>query len=277
MEKKSDISLVKTVVHFYGIFGFFSYIKKYLLIILIPFYLVAIICFAKVFIEFMSVIDVSFIGLIIYALYFIHIIMFTLQSLRNAYTQEPLWSSVFSDVEAFDFLMKEHGSLHEEPVYKFYATIIVSNVVYIPFHFLTQSTKWKSWDYELVMAIIYSDLVFLQIIVTILVLKKILNIIEIRYDFFKTEIKKALSPTNETVWNVHKFNSSFLLLDTIVEKVNELFGKKILAIVTLTFLYVLACFQFSLLEDHRNEFKDLVITISAVGELLTLLVSIYLN
>lgn len=267
MKKKPDYILLKNVLFFYSIFGFFPRIKKIKLLILIILHLVGVISFVNVYREFSSISGISYIGLTILALYFIYMVIFNVQCLRDAYDQHLPWNCFFSDIEAFDFIMKEQNFAHEEPFFKYNGMLIGTNIIYIPFHILTFS-NWEIWSYQLVITIIYGYFMNVQVIVTLLVLQKAIRLIEIRYEVFKRDFEIVYpTSTAERSWNVKRLSGSHLLLDAMVKKVNELFGKKIFLIITISVLYLLIAFQMSLLEG-RSDFKYFKTLLSSNGSIL---------
>lgn len=272
MMESDDVILLKTVVRCYGYIGNFSNSKRIRLIILIPFHFIGIVCFTYLYGSYLKLINVSFIGLIIYKSYLIIIVLYDASYLKGVFTQETLWSSFFSDVEAFDVLIGEKTIFLKTAIYKYYSLFILSNVSFITGHLLMCSLAKNYIDfYQLVIAFIYSDLALLHIIGTTLVLQKIFQLLIKRHTLLETKIREAFTPTSRGIenWNVQNLELLYSLLDSMIKKINKVFGQKILALILAAFLYILGCFQFILLEDSQEKFKDIV-TVTGSGVLMVL-------
>lgn len=72
---------------------------------------------------------------------------------------------------------------------------------------------------------------------------------------------------------MQNLETSYFLLNTMIKKLNEVYGQKILTLIVGTFLYILGWFQLMLLEDSQGKFKDIVNVTGAIVLMVLFLVS----
>lgn len=275
IKEKDDIVLLKYAIRFYGYIGTFPYIKKYKLIVLLPFYLVILTCFAKSYLESQEELYSSYVGLVIHISFICFLICFSLVSLKDSYRKEKLWNQFFKNVEVFDFFMNRQDITLKVNVYKYYCKFVFCNLLYLAFVLFRYSQKFKIWHVQQIIGVIYILLLCNQMYITTLFLEKLFKVLEKRYDFLKRKLGEVYGTGSRInlFWNNQQLKRLHLLLYTTGEKTNEIFGKHVLLIIVITFLFLIACFQHVLLEKSQKKFAE-ISDFTAVIQMIIFLVSL---
>lgn len=242
--KKRDIVLFKKVAHFYSYLGNFPYIQKKNKLLLVAYYIIAITCFLKVLVN-LNLIFSSKIGLVICASFLFLNVVFSLLCLRNVFVHETLWNNLFTDVDTFDFIVKEEKVSLTETVYKFYLKFAIVTVGFFSMYILTFALHNRDNHYKIIGASYYF-LVNMQLTITTISIDKLLMIIGKRFDLLKRILRETyiFREPNKDIRNKQQLITLYLLLMNMVKKTNGIFGQKILIILFSAFLCVILCFHF---------------------------------
>lgn len=269
--EQDDVVLLKDVIHFYSFVGNYPPKKKYKWILLTSYHIVSIIMLVNMF---LSTLQLSIVGYFIYIVNVTLSVIFSLISLKNSHSHKSLLHEFFSDLESFDCIMKRKTFYVKEVVHKYYWKYVFGNVFYIIVHASSFSTL-KDFSFPQVILITYFFVVSMQIFVTASVLKSILDILERRYDFLIREIKQfSLCPRDDNgFWASYQLKACHLLLTNLVEKINEIFGHRILLILIITLLSIIGCFQWAVFESSQ-EFNNYRIIFSSGSQVIIFWVSI---
>lgn len=274
MPKNKDIDVLKKALRFYSWTGTHPCIKNYILIIMIPFHIVGIMFFAKVYYYTLTRFNVYFIGIVLYFLNFLAVILFNYICLKTTSSGAMLWNDLLNQIEAFDIKMNDQTNYNEKSVGRYLLKISLGFVFYI--------TEYGGYilmnnitDYQEIIGISYLCYLDIQIFATTTTLVKFSQILGKRYDILKTKIRDVYLTAKADInfWNGQNFESSYLLLIDIIRKMNKVYGQRIFVIVIKTFLYGLGCFQLMLLGHSQNGLEDLVILLHSVVQMFILLVS----
>lgn len=273
-KNREDIAVLKKALQFYSWTGTHPCIEKYILMIMIPFHIVGIIFYAKLYYYSLTRFNIHFIGIVLYFLNFLALILFNYICLKTTYSGAMLWNDLLKKIDDFDIKMKGQRNFNEETVCRYLLKNCVVFICYIAQYFVYILMN-NVTDYQQIIGISYLCFIDIQIFVTTTTLVKFLNILVKRYDCFKTKIGDVYLTTQSDInfWSGKNLESSYLLLIDIIRKINKVYGGRIFVIVIKTFLYVLGCFQLLLSGHSRNGLQDIAILLHSVVQMFILLVS----
>lgn len=268
MEKRRDIELFKKVIQFYSITGTFPFSQKWKKFIMVLYYLGGVIFFYKEHTNYMKLLHVSSLTLVISFATVLAMVAFSFLCLKNAFVEEKLWTEFFNCVDTFDFSMKEY--IFEGSSYKYYSKFFISNVIFIVTYLLLfPYFLGVTFEPQRVIGFSYGILIHIQLVVIALSLEKVFKIFEKRYEVFKTHTKATFLnyKKNENIWNGQQLCASHLLLLNITNKVNNLYGTKILIILFIAFADVNGSFNFLLLESWHGNYVRMLNLFGILGHM----------
>lgn len=273
-KNRGDIAVLKKALRFYRWTGTHPCIEKYVVMILIPFHIVGIIFFAKLYYYSLTRFTVYSIGIAIYFLNFLAVVVFNYICLATTYSGAMLWNDLLNQIDAFDIKMEGQINFSEETACRYllkcslvFLCYIIQYIVYV----LINDIK----DYQQIIGISYLCYIDIQIFVTTTTLVKFFNILCKRYACFKTKIRDVYLTAKSDInfWSGPNLESSYLLLIDIIRKINKVYGQRIFVIVIKTFFYVLGCFQLLLVGHSQSGLTGFEILLHSVVQTFIFLVS----
>lgn len=275
LKNRDDIVVMKKVISIYGWTGNHPNKKKYILMLMIPFHVVAIAFFAKVYYYTITRFELYFMGIIIFFLNFLFVILFNQICLSNKFTNAVLWNDLLSEIDAFDIKIGRQREFNNETIFKYFLKICLGYICYITGYF-SYILLQENTDYQYIIGVSYLCFVDTQIFVTTMILVKLLNILGKRYDLLKNKLRDVYftAKTRINYWNRQNLEICYFLLIDISRKINKIYGQRIFIIVVKTFLFVLGCFQLLLSKHSQDKFDDTVILLHSICQVFILLVSI---
>lgn len=254
MTKERDIKLFKNIVHFYNFTGTFPCVSIYKKMLLIAYYFIGLLYFLKKTITHLRVLDLTALGLTIYAVNVALFVAFSLSCLHSAVSGAILWDNFFSTVDEFDSIINIQNIYLEETVSRYYFSFIVTNAIYGGLFCLVLSTFAISVDYQSAIGGLYFFITNIQMLLTILALAKVFAILEKRYECLKRKLRQTYLFMNKSgkFFNGRPLNASYSILVNMFNIANKIFGQRILVIMAITFLHVLTCFHYVFCEDSSN-------------------------
>lgn len=248
--KQRDIILFKKIVRFYSYIGIFAYLERKKKLPLILFYIFGLPCFTKGCLNFIRPFDFSSIEFLLQFANILILIVFSLMCLKNAFVHVTLWKNLFGDIEEFDSVIKEEMIL-DEFVYKYYSKFVITNLFYFLMYSVIFLVKFDIFEIEALIGTSYAILCNIQIVVTIFSLEKLFAIIEKRYECLKRQSRRTflIPKLGGNFCNDRNLEAAYFLLIKICKNINELFGQRIFIVLLMTFIDILASFQYSFLKD----------------------------
>lgn len=135
-------------------------------------------------------------GSSIFGTFYLMIIIFDINCLKDTYYQEILWIDLFKHIDLFDSVTRTHIPLFVESIHKYYSKFAVSNFLCVTCYLLILYGFLKIMHYRQMIAVAYCYFLYIQIFVTYILFGKLLRIVEKRYDFFRNQVKEEYSPSN---------------------------------------------------------------------------------
>lgn len=283
MKSKSDVDILKSVINFYSFAGIFPNMDKKRSVLIAFFFMLSFagtIWLPKVYWNNRFILyKMSLVELIVYFGTITAYIVFNIVCLISLVLQRNLWKDLFKNIEEFDLAMEGHRINLEKNSLLCYLKIFSLNIVYLLLlSFIYFSVEGK-YNQKQIVPFIFLSFLSTQLLMSTLVLKDLLKILEKRYDFLEFKMKEIYisSKNHQVFWNKHQFKTLHFLLSDMVGKINRIFGQKVLVILTLTIFNVLDIIEFSL-EEYQQEDQKSIINISTVLlQGISLLVSIITN
>lgn len=274
-KKKYDLNLLKNVIRFYSLIGTFSFNKKFVLIILLPYFLAGEIIHLTIRVKYFNEHFMSISNLCLFISFMIIKIMYSGVCVRDNWNHYKLdaWNGVISDIDSFDFKVGKNRKMFKDST-SIYLKIMLVNISYGILILLTYSTQISSIQFAITSSYLY--IVNLQMFSTILVLGMILDMIMKRYEFLRMKTFEVYQSINKErlIWNSLQLEDSYLLLTNTVKNVNEFFGIRILLIFILAFLGTVGRFQYYLFEDIKLSIMEVRSFFGNGAEIVSYLVSI---
>lgn len=253
MRKKRDFELLRNIIKFYSFTGTFPHTQKSVKLCLLAYYIVGITYFVEVYLNFLKLSTFSSLGIVLNTSTVTLMLAFSILCLYEVFHQEIVWKSFFIDLKTFDSMLESEGIILEDTVYKYYFKFIITNTFYVVTYssfILTPNTR----NFQKIVGTSFAFLMNMQILLTTLTSEKCFMIIAKRYDCVKSRIRETYtSPNVDKNWNCHQLEILHLLLINMVNKVNELFGQRILIILLMLLLDVLGSFQLAFFEKVQEE------------------------
>lgn len=187
-------------------------------------------------------------------------LLFTFVSFKYAFSHGKLWIDFFTKIEEFDGTMEGHRVILEENVYTFLLKFLICHSFYVITDGMLYLSMKRYGFFVRTANGIYCHLRNYQIIMTVLVLENISKMLQRRYEFLKLKtVEVFMSPYNKNkFWNGQLLKLSHLRLVSVVNIVNQIFGLKILLLLSVSFLQILNAFAIFVLSDRILKFMPKV-------------------
>lgn len=256
--KQYDVTLLKNVVQVFGWLGVFPVSHIFLIVVFILCSLTEIIGCFLVSLHLLDSSAFSVIGKFIFSIDVQTMTSYNLVCLKEAWFHKSLWNDMFNDFEAFDHKIGRQKGLMQESIWNVYLPILLGLTIGLFCQILAYVHFLDGISYFVWVSYLY--VASAQIFITTVVLGKIYSMFKRRLEFLrqKTFEVYSMDTTEQTFWNGKDLKDSHLLLIDICHKINKLFGLRILLTMISTFLNVLSCFQFGLMEDIVLDFTQIL-------------------
>lgn len=271
--KKYDVKLLRNVIRFNSVIGTFPCDKKIALLILIPYFSAGGILSLATRLRHFNNHLLSIGNYFLFNCFMVTIILYSLVCVRSTWTHAITWKSILRSMESFDAKMGRNREMLTDSVFMYFK-FLLANILSVLLQGITYSSEMNSIPYAISSSYLY--IVNLQIFSTTLVLGIIVDMVVKRYEFLRLKTVEVYTSMNKErlFWNSLQLKDSYLHLKDILEKVNEIFGLKILLILIVTFLVILGNFQYYFFEEWGNSFTEFRVTLGFLAQLLSYWVSI---
>lgn len=264
MKTSRDIALLQNVIDAYSIFGFSPFICRkskisMLLSAMIPFIMFIFVVTNLIFFL-MDVYCNSSLRPILEIGKACALAAFLLTCFFSFFTHRGLWRDLLYDIENFDTTMEEYKIEVNKNSILFCMKILLISTIYL----LVLGTLF--WTYERekyiqwMIHFTYASFDLIQIHSITIIFEELLKILADRYDFLESIIEDVHKSPRcaKLFWSKYQLRTMHFLLSDVVEKINTLFGLKIMGIFTYVFFYTLVVFHFVFLDEGTTGKKDIL-------------------
>lgn len=277
MKQERDVVLFRNLIRFYSFSGIFPYIQRWRKLLLLLCYLIGVIFTYKQTSHYINLWVISSLTYVITLGNLMFLALFSFLCLKNTFGNQHIWDELINEIEIFDITMKLEKNSLEENIYQYYSKFFLSNIINVfTYMFLFPYLYGITFNYQSLIGFSYETIINIQLQVIALCLENLFEILEKRYKYFKTKIKATYlnSTKNEHFWNGQQLSAAYLLLVNITQKVNVIFGTKILIILCKAVTDVIGCFSSIFLEKWQENFVQILNTFGSCAQMLFSLVSI---
>lgn len=172
---------------------------------------------------------------------------------KEIFTHRVPWITFFDELEQLDAQLKRYKFQTEINMVFYYLEFALANVYCVAVFCFVIFSDESFYDHVVWMGYIYMCSVNIQIVGTTIIFNNLLSILAKRFRLLRTVMKRMTDPVKTTG---NSFNNqtktNYFLLINIVEKINMLFGQRILLLCLYIFLLVLNVFHYNIPQAHAT-------------------------